>query len=1007
MRRSSRKPWRLYAGAWLAVAALALTAGPAAPQVPLSYPVAELPGPRIVRPPICPQPIHRILDASHPNVFRGDFTPGELAQAVELGDPRPDRHYLHTFAWPAGAGCTVTKAVLTVHMQANQDSSGAGNDAIAVVYQGAVVPPYSAGIYPSTPFPAGQTATTTWDLQGAALANLNAGHRLSVYVEDDTRVLAATLDLTACCPAGAAGAPGCDDEAAAVDLDGNVIFPPELDTSEPVSYEDVDQSLGNVTDLYPGATPGLDTWYPSFPCNPSIGGTVPPEAASPDLAGELAAAGISAPPEEIAATLGQLQSAIAAQAVQEPERLSSAPRLVAGGYTPPAAAHCPLPGGRYVFGGRDIVFVHGLRMDPLFDKIFDTNPDARTTWPQDRAAFYDNGYWKQGAERYWADHIQRYLTSRGIMNRFLIVAYPSTQRLEVGAQAVLAQIADAMMTGKGVVDPSGRHDNDFGTPSFVVVSHSTGGLLTDVAMRAAAAYPNLGVGFIPRFAKGQVALNAVFSGSRLATAAVALSGYLAVHPTAGWLCPLANLGVIGLNAMGSENPTLTCPPNYAAVATSILVDLVPLVTQLKWGPYVRDTPLRTLTVVGAHPSYLAPLKRLLLLGEDDGVSDVESQVGNPGSALLWPSGFDLPHDGGWVQAFDMGVFRTDPLRAVGYFRDQLLDRFLNPASLVHPRLSAAGPTPYVSATGMLQPVGGTYPLGGGFDPFARYPNHFSFLYGAADHFGGSTGPFNGAYYRDTFGEHNLEETRVVTDVALSQPFAMVYPGDDAPLVAPGQMPPLEEVLRGRRVHFKIKILGHKIEKSWWIWRRRYHLLRGWQQKTDMDYVYESVLTQGAPCQHVACTLDEGLLQVGNTYARRATLAETFRPAQSGTLTQVSHSLWHGSTSVSAYNLYVTTTDGNGRPSWPGGVLAWADGLHAFASSGVDAAVPIANGPHLSSASTYALVLEPSGPGDMYWHGNSGAGSYPNGAAYQWSGSAWQATTVGPKDHGFHLEGICP
>ncbi|HEV2846747.1 MAG TPA: hypothetical protein VG477_17970, partial [Thermoanaerobaculia bacterium] len=570
----------------------------------------------------------------------------------------------------------------------------------------------------------------------------------------------------------------CNDEAAVLDREGNVVFPDTLDPSEPITYEDVDQNLGLVENVDPAAVPGLDNWYENLACNPSIGGTVPPEASNPDLSGQLASLGIAGvTPEQIAEGLDDLQEVIADHAAQEIQKLPSAGPLVNGPYVPPPSApHCKESGCGYVFGGRDIVFVHGLRMDPLFDKMFGTHPGASTTWPKDKAAFYGNGYWKQGAERYWADHIKKFLTDRGIKNRYLIVAHPSTQRLEVGAQAILTQIAEAMMTGEGVVDPTGRNNKSgFGTPSYVVVSHSLGGLITDVAMSAAAQHLNLGVDFVPRYAKGHVALNAAFNGSRYATAAIALAGYATfVNPPPSWVCQVANLGVIALNQLGSNNPTLSCPPNFLVLADSVLVDLVPAVAQLKWGSYVRSTPVRTLTVAGGHPTYLAPFKNVLTLGYDDGVVNVESQIANPNSAFLSPSGFNPAGPFALVRVFDMGVFRTYPARAIGYYIDQVVEHFLNPLSLFpHPALVAAGPTPYVSPTGMLQPVQSQYGLTGGYNPLRRSPNHFSFIFSAADHFGGSTGPFNGQDYRNSFGERNWEETRVITDPAVFQPYPMV------------------------------------------------------------------------------------------------------------------------------------------------------------------------------------------------------------------------------------------
>jgi hypothetical protein len=96
--------------------------------------------------------------------------------------------------------------VLTVKMKANQggqaaNSPDAGNDGIALMSGGSTVPPYSAGVYAGIPRPfnPGQLASVTWNLTGAALANINANNSLSFAVQDDTSVQSATLQLSGCC----------------------------------------------------------------------------------------------------------------------------------------------------------------------------------------------------------------------------------------------------------------------------------------------------------------------------------------------------------------------------------------------------------------------------------------------------------------------------------------------------------------------------------------------------------------------------------------------------------------------------------------------------------------------------------------------------------------------------------------------------------------------------------------------------------------------------------------
>jgi hypothetical protein len=172
-----------------------------------------------------------------------------------------------------------------------------------------------------------------------------------------------------------------------------------------------------------------------------------------------------------------------------------------------------------------------------------------------------------------------------------------------------------------------------------------------------------------------------------------------------------------------------------------------------------------------------------------------------------------------------------------------------------------------------------------------------------------------------------------------------------------------------------------------------------------------------PVASSACVLDPGMVAASNTFARRATLAQTFTPTQSGSLTTITHGLETISGSVTNYDLLVTTTTG-GLPSWTGGpyippnVLLAMTGVTIFSTSGlVNGSVPIPAGqqPHLIAGTQYALILIPGAPaaGFMAWRGNSGAGSYPNGSAYELNGTTWTVPGTGPKDHGFKLDGQCP
>jgi hypothetical protein len=179
---------------------------------------------------------------------------------------------------------------------------------------------------------------------------------------------------------------------------------------------------------------------------------------------------------------------------------------------------------------------------------------------------------------------------------------------------------------------------------------------------------------------------------------------------------------------------------------------------------------------------------------------------------------------------------------------------------------------------------------------------------------------------------------------------------------------------------------------------------------------DSVVVDVEVCCLVPCVLDAGIVAAGNTFARRPNaLAQTFTPTQSGTLTQVTHGLQSIST-ITSYDLLITTTS-SGMPTWNGGPHTGPNVLYStpapvtiFSTNAmVNGAVPITPGLHLTAGTIYALVLIPGPPanGLMAWRGNSSAGSYRAGSAYELNGTVWSVPTTGPKDHGFKLNGTCP
>ncbi len=200
MQRTTLKRYLAYS---LLLASFILSASVAQSQDRRALPLNDA---QIITKGTCPQPVALTLTASTPNVVNADFSAGQLgAPRAWLNDPAINKSFLYTFRWTKDEKCCeITSAVLTVRMKANQSgasktSSDAGNDGIAIMYLGSAVAPFSQSVYSSWSFTAGQTATKTWTLTGAALAHLNATRRLSIYVQDDTMVVSATLQISGCC----------------------------------------------------------------------------------------------------------------------------------------------------------------------------------------------------------------------------------------------------------------------------------------------------------------------------------------------------------------------------------------------------------------------------------------------------------------------------------------------------------------------------------------------------------------------------------------------------------------------------------------------------------------------------------------------------------------------------------------------------------------------------------------------------------------------------------------
>jgi hypothetical protein len=329
-----------------------------------------------------------------------------------------------------------------------------------------------------------------------------------------------------------------------VDGSGNPIIPPDLGTIPSTfactTQDDEDSYFnGNLSDLHgyngtfdmynQGSSDETEECY-------NIGGELPPAIDSFDCSAELLAAGITETCGEAEALINSVQNV--------PQQAHNYPII-----PPLASGYCNSDGGDIVpnnlksqmaFGGRDIIYIHGLEMVNLIDRAKGV-PGAMTNWP-DKKEFYKGGYYKGVAEKNWSKHISYYKNGMNgfYPNRYLIVTYNSSQDAETAIHSLATQIRDAIETSEGVVmdagdmrfitDEAGNKKAQCFGREFVIISHSTGGLVTDILLSTAnktkiagaerTKYGN--IGYISDRCKGHVAMHSAISGSNVAAVAVAL-----------------------------------------------------------------------------------------------------------------------------------------------------------------------------------------------------------------------------------------------------------------------------------------------------------------------------------------------------------------------------------------------------------------------------------------------------------------------------------------------------
>lgn len=660
------------------------------------------------------------------------------------------------------------------------------------------------------------------------------------------------------------------DVAADLDPDGNAILPAgATDITLPAL---VQEERGLISNLYPELDTTTDAFYQEVPCEPSIGGVLPDSVNTSPTKDEIEVE------DALESFEGESVKRIADELLLNP--LPAVTTIAPFTLSPCAISKRPVPCDSPLFlqadqpfDGRDIIYVNGLDTANLQDWISNAT-GARQRWlgPQDPgtiAAYLDpNGYFRQQAKSYWLPHIRENLFDPDNPNsqvagweftandpapiyvpkhnRYLLVAWSTSNTIEYAQAALLSQIHLAMSPGKlNVITPPNypqQFDRPFCSNGCIIISHSTGPLVVSTAM-GLAAQGHFGPGGkqIPGHIFAQVAFEGAISGTRFATVALA-----AGMSSSAALCGLFT-GVL---------PGLNCTAAIAQfLGTSVLRDLVPLVAQEVWGPAVNASPVRTVTVAGGHPSgKMLGMMKPFLPGLDDGVISMNSACGNPNAVyplIRTPSGAIVSD---FAKAFEFSENSGRLLRSIANFVSNTNLRAIPPDVA----FLASGCTPFVSPTGMVMPIAD--PLGGSpWDARKRYQNYYSFLQAPLSHSydGGSEGnqmalnnPWPSAsgqpasdvrHYLDFFNiyANNIEESMAVTDSAI-----YAQDANGTYLVKPI---PVEEFVIGRKLSFRIpKPFPYPHARcpnrwcSWWIWKRTYDMPVGWQVKQSSHYVYESV-----------------------------------------------------------------------------------------------------------------------------------------------------------------------
>jgi hypothetical protein len=630
----------------------------------------------------------------------------------------------------------------------------------------------------------------------------------------------------------------CDESNEVVLTDGEYVLPEEFqnyieeNSIEPIKTT-FDYNNGSVRDLYPNADLSSTDWVMELengnnPCF-SVGGEFP-EAEVNSVLNQYNQNELDDLNEEIKDFEDNYQD-------NQPATSSLRPIVYIHNEK---CAGTPTIDPSKPFGGRDVVYIHGLQLAALIGNLEPT-PTFQGKWPQNPEEFYIGGeFYEEASGRYWDKHIKRGLGSlTSPTNSYLKVTYSANQRLQYGVHAVLTQINDALKgTNKGVVWGRGKNKECFGKNGIVLVTHSTGGLIASTMLGIAEATKNpnsqerqvYGEAYkIVERIKGQIGINAAYAGSPLASIAIEAS----IAGANSHITDNSIKGRILRQWFNSRTNTIIddLPRISNILQNGILVDLMPQVSRNWARKYYGLTKKPTLTVSGGFPalaqgSGLTWAGKFLIKSFDDGVLSVSSQSGSMHKEPLFRAKNSL-------LLIDMGVPLSMKRTGLGMERRDGLISDNKHFPVV----------PIYSQTGMVQ----SSSIRSVSTPPQNWPNHYAVIQNTGDHFDNvNEVERNGNNYEQsiTGNVNNNEETSVIFDNrvysigALSTHFQNLTNEHVRKETWGLHLPRCKFSWTWAGWRPVIKINCYWFYKEFLIWKRTYHLLEGYQTKLGMDYMYD-------------------------------------------------------------------------------------------------------------------------------------------------------------------------